>query len=400
MASVLPRNGKYCVIYDHYDSTGKRKQIWETYATQPEAELRKAEIEYKKRKGSLIVPTSKTVKDFVAEWTELCGPEWAPKTRATIRTLVNNHIVPMIGNKVITDVTPKDIERLKNDLILQPCSNNSAKPISKTTQHHVIKLLHQIFCKAAEWHDIESNPVTCKIPARSRQTRTAWDDDEIHFAMTEINNPILHLAVHIALQCSLRVGEIMAIQVGDIDIDKMQIVINKSMQRVNIADIEHASAEEIYLVYPTDKQTAKSVLIHKPTKTQNSDRIVYYGPILQEELRTRLAVIDTQRELLGSDYKHHNLLFCDDVGNPIEPNQISKMFRRWVNDNVSAIRKICFHELRHTSATKKAEIYNPDLEVIRADTGQTREILTRTYLHESETHRRALALQMEKKINI
>ncbi len=51
MASIKERNGKYCVIYHYTDPDGKKKQKWETFITRKQAEERKAEIEYKEKRG-------------------------------------------------------------------------------------------------------------------------------------------------------------------------------------------------------------------------------------------------------------------------------------------------------------------------------------------------------------
>ena len=47
MASIRERKGKFNVIYNYKDDSGKRKQKWETYDTKAEAKKRKREIEYK-----------------------------------------------------------------------------------------------------------------------------------------------------------------------------------------------------------------------------------------------------------------------------------------------------------------------------------------------------------------
>ena len=47
MASLVERNGRYCVVYSYKDKTGKRRQKWETYKTMQEAKKRKKEIEYR-----------------------------------------------------------------------------------------------------------------------------------------------------------------------------------------------------------------------------------------------------------------------------------------------------------------------------------------------------------------
>lgn len=58
MASIRERNGKFNVIYNYKDDSGKRRQKWETYDTKAEAKKRKREIEYKQEMGALVVNCS------------------------------------------------------------------------------------------------------------------------------------------------------------------------------------------------------------------------------------------------------------------------------------------------------------------------------------------------------
>ena len=44
MASLVERNGRYCVVYSYNDKTGKRRQKWETYKTMQEAKKRKKKL--------------------------------------------------------------------------------------------------------------------------------------------------------------------------------------------------------------------------------------------------------------------------------------------------------------------------------------------------------------------
>ena len=61
MASIRERNGKFNVIYNYKDDSGKRRQKWETYDTKAEAKKRKREIEYKQEMGALVVRKCNTV---------------------------------------------------------------------------------------------------------------------------------------------------------------------------------------------------------------------------------------------------------------------------------------------------------------------------------------------------
>ena len=76
MASIRERNGKFNVIYNYKDDSGKRKQKWETYDTKAEAKKRKREIEYKQEMGSLVVRKCNTLLDIA---TQVAFPIWKRK---------------------------------------------------------------------------------------------------------------------------------------------------------------------------------------------------------------------------------------------------------------------------------------------------------------------------------
>ena len=48
MASIVQRNGSYCVVYLYKNQEGKSKQKWETFKTLDEAKKRKLDF----RRGS------------------------------------------------------------------------------------------------------------------------------------------------------------------------------------------------------------------------------------------------------------------------------------------------------------------------------------------------------------
>ena len=56
MASIVQRNNRYCVVYLYDDETsGRRRQKWESFRTMADAKKRKAEIEYRQELGTLVI---------------------------------------------------------------------------------------------------------------------------------------------------------------------------------------------------------------------------------------------------------------------------------------------------------------------------------------------------------
>ena len=97
MATITRRNGKFKVIYNYVDENGNRKQKWETYQSLPEAKRRKLELDYKKLKGDIVIPSCRTLEELLEEYVTLYGKDkWALQTYDRNQGLIRNYINPLI----------------------------------------------------------------------------------------------------------------------------------------------------------------------------------------------------------------------------------------------------------------------------------------------------------------
>ena len=118
MASIRERNGKFNVIYSYTNEKGERKQKWEIYETKAEAKRRKKEIEYKKEMGSFVVRKCKTLDELITEYVALYGKEnWALSTYEGNVSLINNYILPIIGDAKLSEINTRFIERYYQSLL-------------------------------------------------------------------------------------------------------------------------------------------------------------------------------------------------------------------------------------------------------------------------------------------
>ena len=106
--------------------------------------------------------------------------------------------------------------------------------LSGTTIHEVHRLLGTAFQYAVEWGILVKSPVPVDIPKKSTQERTIWTVEEMRAALDSMEDPILHLAVHLTLVGALRAGEIVGLTPEDLDFDAADSIgtfrINKSMR--------------------------------------------------------------------------------------------------------------------------------------------------------------------------
>ena len=80
--------------------------------------------------------------------------------------------------------------------------------LSGTTIHEVHRLLGTAFRYAVEWGILIKSPVPVDSPKKSTQERSIWDVGEMQAALASMEDPILHLAVHLTLVGALREGEV------------------------------------------------------------------------------------------------------------------------------------------------------------------------------------------------
>ena len=182
MASIKERNGKYCVIYSYVDAEGKRKQKWETYANKADAKRRKKEVEYKSDLGTIVIPKCTTMRDLLKEYVDLYGKDkWAVSTHSTNIGVINNYILPFIGDTKLTDISTRYLEIYYQKLLKTPAVGSPGPKksesvfVSASTIQDVHKLLRNCFAQAVKWEMIEKNPATnATVPKHKSKKREIW----------------------------------------------------------------------------------------------------------------------------------------------------------------------------------------------------------------------------------
>ena len=108
-------------------------------------------------------------------------------------------------------------------------------------------------------------------------------------ALDSMEDPILHLAVHLTLVGALREGEVAGLTPEDIDFDAANgmgtFTVNRSMQRVQKDTLAQVDKGCILRIFPDKLEGSKTSLILKDTKTEASCRTIFMTAALREELK-------------------------------------------------------------------------------------------------------------------
>lgn len=250
-----------------------------------------------------------------------------PNTYLCYDNAVKNHIVPYYGaDRQIETIRKMDIEALYQHVI------DSGKT---SIIGDIRAMLVYAFADAIDNEVISKNPVTnAQIPAFSQKARRALTRDEEERFIIAVTGQWQEIAYYLALYAGLRVGEVCGLQWGSINIEEKEISVEQQLKREKLKN--------------TDKKS--KLRLDEGGKSINARRKV---PINTKLLQALLRHHHQQTLDLGRTPRSDEYVIINYAGNPQEPTKVS---RRMADICLRAeIPKVCYHELRHTFATRMAE---------------------------------------------
>ena len=346
-----------------------------------------------------------TVEEMLYKWIPIQSTKhkWSPKTYTQSVAMVQNLIVPYIGKRKVQELRTYDIEKFYATLSKTPCGQHvhgvkqklsekqKKRLLSSTSIHEVHTLLKTAFSYAVEWDRIHKIPLPRDAPKVNAEERTIWDEKTMLAALQTIENPALHLAVHLTLVGALREGEIVGLTPEDLDFDAADGIgtfrINKSMQRVRKEALNQVDDGCIIKVFPDKLERSTTSLILKSTKTASSCRTIFMTSALKEELKKWLNQLAADEMKDPARYHDSGMLFRLPNGLAVEPVLIRKKFLKW-QDAHPEFPRIVFHGLRHSSATYQLLQSDGDFKSVQGNTGHaTASVLMDTYAHTQDKPR-------------
>jgi integrase len=185
-------------------------------------------------------------------------------------------------------------------------------------------------------------------------------DEEINKFMTEINKENTSMCYMLAfgLWTFMRLGEMQAIQMKDIDLEKGTVNIYKSFSRVR---------KDGY--YSGDKGYEWKLV---PPKTKKSRRVVYLCPEARKALENHLRMLKTKRiDIIdgAAEIPPETFIFSSLAGNPYATQNLNDLLKKTLK-RADIKTKISVHGLRHTGISYFLR-HGADLKTISAQAGHS-----------------------------
>lgn len=214
MAFIRHRGKTYSVVYKILDENGEEHTTSETFATQKEADKRKKEIEYKQSIGKFEVQKCATLKELIEEYVQIYGHDkWGVSTYSGNVALINNYILPTIGDTKLAGINTHFMEKYYKDLLKMPAVKSTKNPdgtgtITESTVNEIHKVLRSCFRQAVKWDMMKKNPaVDATVPKAKKQEREIWTAEMLMQALEACDNKMLKIAFHLAFTATLRIGD-------------------------------------------------------------------------------------------------------------------------------------------------------------------------------------------------
>jgi integrase len=263
-----------------------------------------------------------TVARLCEAWLEAARWQVRPKTLAFYPSMVDRHVVPVIGEVTVATLTPTDLMRLVVD--------RRTAGLSETTVHHVFAVTRTALTWAVNMGILDTNPATKmrRPPQAHPRRRTVWSDDQIAVAIAASRGLLVHVPLILAAWAGMRRGEICALRWDNVNLDAGLVTVTETMEQV-----------------------AGKLSVHPPKGGLRDDvpDVVPLPSQAVEILRAYRAAQNEYRLAAGKRWNADGHVICRLNGQPVKPDNLSSAWHRFCRTR--KMDPVTFHDLRHSYAS-------------------------------------------------
>jgi len=363
-----------------YSFEGKKHSIYGK--TQGEVKeklkLKMNELELVQSRGFTdYLSKSKTLfADWIDEWLESYAKP--PKIRISTYTgyevYARLHIKPILGKYRMCELNHKLFQDFFNAKERKSSADDTDGLLSPKSLYNMHYMLTNIIKQAITNGLLLHNPIegVTTPPLEDPEMRVLTINEQnylINTARTH-SNPVM-FSVILALFTGLRKGEILGLQWQDIDFEKKELYVRRSLAR-NI---------DLYGV-----AGSKSLLVTGKPKTKNSIRTICLFDTLCDDLLNYREQLLTRKTAAGIDHKETDFVFVSRNFKCFEPRIYYRSYQLLLEK--AKIEDVGFHTLRHTFATRSIEA-GMDIYALSKILGHAKPTITLSrYAHLLPEHKR------------
>lgn len=239
-------------------------------------------------------------------------------SQATYGVWLRNQLIPFFGSQPISSIRIEDVQRFKAEV---------QKQLEPQSIKCCLQLLRQLLSYAVDWGYARENVAAkVKVPRIPQQEMGYLTADEVRLFLSKAPTHMYYTLFLTAITTGMRISEIVAIKWQNVDWNSSRYYVRES-----------------YSYVPKVKGL-------KPPKTEGSYASVDLSPACIEALRIHRSQQAEARLSVGPNRRDNDLVFPNPTGGVLDPSTvIRRYFHRMLED--AGLRRLRFHDLRHTTAT-------------------------------------------------
>lgn len=329
------KNGNWYVVLELKDEKGKRSQKWlspckELNITRPKSKREEKKIAegflvdklQEVQHGTYFEPTTDSVSEYLDTWYKTyCEPNLRYSTLRLYEIQIRLHIKPALGDIPLAQLRPGHIQQLLAE---------KARTLSENTVKLIYVITKRALGHAVQWEYAPRNVCDAVIAPRVESPEVdCWTREEAKEFLEKVKQYRYYSLCLLALTTGMRRGELLGLRWADVDIDRQQVTIRQT----RIGDENGGRYEK--------------------TKTKAGERTIDISAAVAAQLRKHKAEQSAEFLKSTSPKADEGLVFTSKRCKPYAPNSLSLSFDRVVE--LTGMRRITFHGMRHTHATMLIE---------------------------------------------
>ena len=327
------KDGKYSGRFE--DRFGKRREVYGTTLKEVKNKLALA-IADNARLRNVVEPNT-TLDEWYEKWMRVYKvPVIRANSKRHYETVYIKHIKPYLGNKKLTDITKLMITDTINQV--------HVKGYQWETLNKIRILLVDMLNRAMEDDFLVKNPakgVRLPVNRPQNEVKALTREDQADFFECSAGTFYNNLFV-VAINTGLRPGELFALTEDDIDLEKNEIKVTKTL---------------LYQKLDGDEQKEFHI---EPPKTNSSYRTVPINSFCREALQKQIVLhkIVCNNSPYRGKLEFPDIIFSTKFGTPLNSQIYMDAIKKIVDeinlmrDPLDAMEKFSGHTFRHTFATR------------------------------------------------
>lgn len=331
--------GKYgFIVVLVYEDGTERRQQYAGFSRKEDADIYRDIIIGQIRKRTYLVYGSTIFDEYMGHWLEHEFRVRAKKysTYYSYRNVINNHIIPVLGNKMMRTINSADIIRLYGSV------NQYSSSVAKQ-----VKTIMNTFLEYAQKNKaIDVNVAkNVRIPKCEKESgyhvRTIKKDKTLSVEQVKIliegsKKSKIYIMILFNVVMGLRCSEIIGLKYSDVDFINQKLTIRRQLGR----DINKNDSELVPKTYTKQEISPK---------TKSSARTIDIPDIVFDAILNQRKVYEACKKRRSTTFQDDGYICCSSYGRPRSKNYHFKEFKRLLKE--LELPDVRWHDLRSTCAT-------------------------------------------------